>query len=49
MLDLADRAGDFKFLIRDRDAKFTAMLDEVFRAESIRIVSAACSNHSVQP
>ena len=39
MLDLGDRAGDVKFLIRDRDAKFTAMFDEVFRAEGIRICS----------
>ena len=41
MLDLGDRAGDFKFLIRDRDSKFTAMFDEVFRAEGIRIVLTA--------
>jgi putative transposase len=38
MLDLGDHAGDFKFLIRDRDAKFMAMFDDVFRAEGIRIV-----------
>ena len=31
-LDLVDHAGDFKFLIRDRDARFTAMFDEVSRA-----------------
>jgi transposase InsO family protein len=41
MLDLGDHAGDFNFLIRDRDAKFTAMFDEVFRAEGIRIVLTA--------
>jgi putative transposase len=41
MLDLGDHAGDFKFLIRDRDAKFTAMFDEVFRAEGIRIMLTA--------
>jgi putative transposase len=41
MLDLGDHAGGFKFLIRDRDSKFTAMFDEVFRAEGIRIVLAA--------
>jgi transposase InsO family protein len=41
MLDLGDRAADVKFVIRDRDTKFTAMFDEVFRAESIRIVLTA--------
>jgi transposase InsO family protein len=40
-LDLGDRVGEIKFLIRDRDAKFTAMFDEVFRAEGIRIVLTA--------
>jgi transposase InsO family protein len=41
MLDLGDRAGDFRFLIRDRDSKFTALFDEVFKTEGIRVVLTA--------
>jgi len=36
---LTDRARVAKLLIRDRDAKFTATFDEVFRAEDIRVVT----------
>jgi putative transposase len=40
-MDLGERAGSFKFLIPDRDSKFTALFDEVFPAEGIRIVLTA--------
>jgi putative transposase len=36
--ELSRRARPVKFLIRDRDAKFTANFDEVFRSDGIRII-----------
>jgi putative transposase len=41
MLDLGDRTGDFRFMIRDRDSKYTALFDEVFTSEGIRVVLTA--------
>ena len=38
MAELGGRAGTVKFLIRDRDAKFTRAFDEVFRAEGARVL-----------
>ena len=33
-----DRAEPIRFLIHDRDSKFTALFDEVFRSDAIRII-----------
>lgn len=35
-----DHSSPFRLLIRDRDAKFSAAFDEVFRSEGIRVIRA---------
>jgi putative transposase len=38
LMDLADRIEQFRFLLRDRDAKFTDTYDAIFASEGIRIL-----------
>jgi putative transposase len=38
LLDLGDRAWRFRFLLRDRDGKFTTAFDEVFAGNDTRVI-----------
>src|SRR6185437_16761867 len=38
LMDLGERADRFRFLIRDRDSKFTAAFDAVLAGADIRII-----------
>ena len=38
LMDLGERAARLKFLIRDRDSKFTAEFDEVFVGSGMRVI-----------
>jgi hypothetical protein len=37
-MDLGERLGTLRFLIRDRDPLFTTAFDEVFKAEELQII-----------
>jgi putative transposase len=38
LMDLGERAGRFKFLIRDRDSKFTPVFDDVLAGNGVRVI-----------
>jgi putative transposase len=38
LMDLGERAGQFRFLIRDRDSKFTAAFGDVFSGNGTRVI-----------
>jgi putative transposase len=38
LMALDDRAGRFRFLVRDRDTKFTGAFDSVFAAEGLKVL-----------
>jgi putative transposase len=38
LMDLGERVDQFKFLIRDRDGKFSRVFDEVFTSRGVRII-----------
>src|SRR6266436_2271011 len=38
LMDLGERVGHFKFLIRDRDSKFTPAFDDVFADNGVQII-----------
>ena len=40
LIDLGDRASTFRFLIRDRDSKFTAALNQVFAGNGTWVIKA---------
>jgi transposase len=49
LMDLGERAGGFKFLIRDRDSKFTLAFDEVIAGNGMRIIKTPVRSPRAKP
>ena len=47
LMDLGERAGRFKFLVRDRDGRFSAAFDENFAGNGTRVIKMQSANHLV--
>ena len=49
MVDLGERAGQFRFLIRDRDSRFTAAFDGVFSGNGTRVIKTPVRSPRAKP
>ncbi len=48
LMNLGERANRFRFLIRDRDSKFTSVFDEVFAGNDVRIIQPVDMNARIK-
>jgi putative transposase len=48
-MDLGERAARFKFLLRDRDGKFTAAFDGVFSGNGTRVIKTPVRSPRAKP